>query len=128
MTLEKPRYDEKAVTRYVIDELGGGRSRNDVILALCQQLGIDWREAERLVVTVESVNRRSIALQQSPFLVIIGVVTLIAGLVIFAYSLYSILVLVRISRGTLAGVATGFAMVVGGAWGSWKAISPLFKS
>jgi hypothetical protein len=119
--------DQKAATEYVINELGRGRDRKDVIFAVCQQWNCSWSEAENFVALIEGVNRSAIASRQLPLLLILGVGTMIAGAALLGYALFRIAnnASIASSRSILAALITGFGMLAGGAWGTWKAIAPL---
>ncbi len=119
--------NDKAVTEFIVDQLGAGKDRNDVIMELCRQLGVTWQEAEKAVVMVENVSRRSIAARQSPFLVLIGIVTLFAGLILLGYGVYRLAFGAYLSRATYVAILTGGAMVLGGGWGTLKAVLPLLS-
>jgi hypothetical protein len=73
-------------TTFVISEIATHRNRNDIIMALCEKTGSSWDQAQRFVRKVESENRQSIAARQSPILVMIGVVTIVGGLLLGAYT------------------------------------------
>jgi hypothetical protein len=119
--------DPKAVNDYIVEELGRGANRNDVIMALCQQLGLSWPEAEKAVVMAENVNRKAIAARQSPFLLLIGIATVIVGCIVLAYGVYRLSLGAFLSRTTIGAILTGIAMIIGGGWGSWKAIAPMLS-
>lgn len=119
--------DQKAVTDFIVDELGRGADRTDVIMALCRQLNISWPDAEKAVVMVENVNRKSIAARQSPFLILIGGATVVVGFALLGYGLYRVALGAYLSRATIGALLTGIAMIAGGGWGTWKAIAPLLS-
>ncbi len=64
---------------FVVHEFGRHRSRDEVTRALSEQHRLPWAEAQALVAKVSQEKRRSIAVRQSPFLIFLGVATLIGG-------------------------------------------------
>jgi hypothetical protein len=134
-------YDPQVV-EFVVREYGRHRSRDEIIRALSEQHHLAWGDAHELMAQVERDHGRKIALRQSPFFIILGVVTIIGGCILMArsgYYLYGIY-----SRGTqLSGIAaistsrslvylcvqlvTGLAMVLGATIGLGQTIKGLFK-
>ena len=84
-------------TAFVIGEIATHRNRNDIIMSLCEKTGSSWDPAQRFVRKVESENRQTIAARQSPLLVMIGVLIVVGGLALGAYTVIE----------TLAGYAWG---------------------
>ncbi len=119
--------DLKAETEWVVQELGGGADRNDVIMRLCEARGWSWQRAEQFVTVTEESKRRNIAVQQSPLLIILGIGITIAGVAGLAYGLYEILIVHYVSRGIIAAVIVGFGMTVGGPLGTWRAVMAIFR-
>jgi hypothetical protein len=73
-------------TAFVIGEIAKHRNRNDIIMVLCEKTGSSWDQAQRFVHKVESENRQTIAVRQSPMLVMIGVFIIVGGLLLGAYT------------------------------------------
>lgn len=71
--------DREKATEFVVKELGKHHSRNEIIVALCEQMGLNWREAELLVQEIESQQDRAIAIRQSPVLITLGIGIFLAG-------------------------------------------------
>ncbi len=72
--------DPAKLTETVIQGLSRHRSRNDIILSICQTTGMDWAEAERFVHQVEINQRPRIAARQRPFLIVLASATILGGL------------------------------------------------
>ncbi len=66
-------------TAFVIKELGRHRNRNDILMTLCEQGGMSWKQAQQFVGRVESRNKRAITAGQSPFLMVISLVLILLG-------------------------------------------------
>lgn len=132
--------DKEKAAELVIQELGKHHSRNDLIIALCEQFGFNWQSAETFVQEVESQHGHTIAKRQSPILIILGIGILIAG---FALTLYNIsyiigylqsppdmlsyegLFVARSFYIRIGSFITGLAMIAGGVIGLWRVVEKL---
>ena len=128
--------NKQEATDFVIRELGKHHQRNDIIQKLCETGGINWRDAEKFVRQVEAENTGTIALKQSPMVILIGIGTTLGGLVL----------MILIAIGTLQGYIifflsfpvpylgnivyffTGLAMMAGGIWGMRETILRIWNS
>ena len=121
-------------TNFILNELTKHRDRNDIILDLCRQLGIEWKAAEQLVKDVESQHGKTVAKRQSPFLIILGASIIITGLGLTINGMQLIFDLLSVgsfeqlmgmstSLLRLGSLLTGMGMIVGGIIGFWKTFS-----
>jgi len=132
---------EKA-TEFVIKELGKHHNRNEIITALCEQMGLNWREAGQLVQEIESQHGRTIAARQSPFIIIFGVGLLVLGIGITCYNTMFFLDFFQLQHDVLSvdnaleiraayyragALLVGISMIIGGIVGIWETISKLFR-
>ncbi len=122
MSDQQPVLDNQVITDHVVEQLGKGRDRKDVIFELCEKLGWSWPQAETFVAAVEQTDKKQIAQKQLPVLLILGVGILVAGLALFAYGGYRLMLGSLLSRTTIGALVTGFGMTCGGAFGTWKAV------
>ena len=122
-------------TAFVISELGKHRNRNDLIMALCEKTGGSWNEMQRFVQQVESQNRQKITARQSPILIMIGVTTIIMGLLLTVYmaietwhgsNYFLIGTPIPYSGNVFYGV-TGLGMLGGGTLGTLRTLRSLMK-
>ncbi len=122
-------------TAFVISELGKHRNRNDIIMALCEKTGGSWNEMQRFVQQVESQNRQKITARQSPILIMIGVTTVLMGLVLTVYmgietwhgaNYFLIGTPIPYSGNLFYGV-TGLGMLGGGTVGTLRTLRSLMK-
>ena len=122
-------------TAFVISELGKHRNRNDLIMALCEKTGGSWNEMQRFVQQVESQNRQKINARQSPILIMIGVTTILMGLVLTVYmaietwhgvNYFLIGTPIPYSGNVFYGV-TGLGMLGGGTVGTLRTLRSLMK-
>jgi hypothetical protein len=134
--------DKEKATEFVVKELGKHHSRNEIIIALCEQMGLNWQKAEQLVQEIESQHGRAIAARQSPIIIILGIGLLVTGMGIALYnSLFFInyfqaqhnalsvsdALEIRTAYYRAGSLIVGLSMITGGMVGSWKTISNLFK-
>lgn len=126
------------LTALIINELGKHHDRESIILAVCERGGLNWLQAERLIEQVEVEYRGTIVKRQSPLLIAISVVTVIAGMGILGYgALFFVdffqtdpvqrIFLLRTGSLKIISMVTGLGMLGGGSWGLWKAFSNLFE-
>ncbi|MBE9506695.1 MAG: hypothetical protein IMY86_01480 [Chloroflexi bacterium] len=113
------------ITEYIVRELGRHRKENNIIFAVAKRANLDWGQAKELVEEVKITQSARIARRQSPLLLVLGIGTMIGGVVLS----------VSVAFGTLSGVIiflpalpipylgnavlflTGLAMIAGAAWG-----------
>lgn len=128
--------DEK-VRSFIIAELGKERNRRDVIMDLCMQHNLDWKQAEELVRSVELFDSQQIAKRQSPLLIILGAGVLLAGTaltittIIFFWDLFNGGSLAELANPSSIyymgiGLVTGIAMIAGGIIGLRNILGDMF--
>jgi hypothetical protein len=116
----------------VIRELGGGRSREDVCRMLCVQRGYECGNAQDVVVQVSARERTRIARRQAPFLLLLGSITLLGGILLLIGTIYSLLHYDHIHPGRsmrylVTGFGLGVAMTLGSAIGLVQAVIAMWK-
>jgi hypothetical protein len=126
---------KEEATTFIVSELGRQHDRNEIIMALCEKMQMDWQAAERLIQEVESQNSRAIASRQVPIILALGIVMMIAGLVViyssvdhfinYEYIKSHYVTNQKMTQGAVYGLFLGPAMFIGGLIGSWKALSKL---
>jgi hypothetical protein len=132
-------YDQ-AIIDFVVREYGRHRSRDEIIRTLSQEHRLAWDEAQELTAKIEREHRTTIARRQSPFLIFLGVVTIIGGLVLTGRGIFVLYALYfNTTRGVVgvpnpqalgiivAQMFTGIAMVAGATVGLGQTIKGLFK-
>ena len=72
--------DQDQLTQTVVRELGRHRSRNDIIISVCNSTGMDWKQAEAFVQQVETSQTKAIASRQAPLILALAIVGIIGGL------------------------------------------------
>jgi len=124
------------ITDLIISKLGRQNSRNEIIIAVCEKSGLDWTEAEKLIQQVEEENHHTIAIRQSPVLIIISGLTVIAGLGLLGYGIMFFIgffqveivqraLLVEAGYLRIVSMLLGLGMLGGGLYGLWNTFSSL---
>jgi hypothetical protein len=68
------------IAAYVISELGKNINHSDVILSLCEKMGIKWTDAEQIVREVQASNTQEIVTWKNPVLILFNALLLIFGI------------------------------------------------
>jgi len=128
--------NEQEAVDFVIRELGKHHQRNEIIQKLCENVGMNWSQAEKFMRRVETEHRSSIALKQGPIITMVGVGTIIIGLVIT----FGIIILTLQGYiifflsfpvpylGNIFYFFVGAAMIAGGLRGIWDTVRHLWNS
>jgi hypothetical protein len=86
-----PSDDQREVTEYIIQALVEGRSRDEVARNVAQRYELNLRQAEGLVLRVETVYDRDITARRSPIYFGISLLTLLGGVALIVFPLLEIL-------------------------------------
>ena len=86
--MESPQEED---AEFVIRELAKYRKHDDIVMTLCERSGYKWEEAASFVRCIEHERSNSVRSRRKPFLTFLGLLWLIGGLTLTAYSLYSLL-------------------------------------
>lgn len=125
------------LTAFIIKQLGKHRDRRQVIQKVCERGGLNWKEAERLLILVEARHKRSIVPDKSPWLLFLSIGTLILGIGLLGFNLQILLAIfhqgvlgqilsLQSSSYRMIGLITGLGMTAGGLVGLWKAFGTIF--
>lgn len=125
------------LTAFIVKELGKHRDRKDIIQRVCERGGLNWKEAEQLIVLIETKHKRTIAVRQTPLLLFISIGTLLLGLGLLAFNMRVLaaffqkdllgqILSLQSSYYRILGLITGLGMTVGGLIGLWRAFGAIF--
>ncbi len=131
--------NHEELTNMIIKELGRHRSHQAIAEKICEESGLNWGEAEKMIAEVEAQNKRKISARQGPFLMIISIATLLLGIGLIAYNMEIIIAifnsdlmgrLLSLQSGyyRLASLVTGVGMTIGGFYGIWTTLASFFPS
>lgn len=130
-----PPYEQRAIDR-TIRGLASHLDADQVCRTLCDEFSYSWHQAQEIVAYVQTHQHVAVARRQSPIMIILGVATLIGGIVLFfgcgylllrAYTGGYRMISLRGSWRLLCFVGTGFLMIIGGITGTIKAIRSTWK-
>ena len=68
----------------VLQALMRNTKTSDIVMMVCEQTGMDWSQAQRLVARVASQNRKKVASRQNLMPLILSALALLAGLALLA--------------------------------------------
>jgi len=128
--------NEQEAVDFVIRELGKHHQRNEIIQKLCENVGMNWGQAEKFIQRVETEHRSSIALKQSPIITMVGIGIIIVGLAItFGIALLTLRGYIIFFLGfpvpylgNFFYFFVGIAMIIGGLRGIWDTVRHLWNS
>jgi hypothetical protein len=136
---EKTAMNHEELANMIIKELGKHRNRQAIAEKVCEESGLNWSEAEKLITDVEAQNKGKIAARQGPFLMIISIATLLLGIGLIAYNMEIMIAIfnsdligrllsLRSGYYRLASLVTGVGMTIGGFYGIWTTLASFFPS
>mgnify|MGYP000229957152 CR=1 FL=1 len=105
-----PSDDQREVTEYIIQALVEGRSRDEVARNVAQRYELNLRQAEGLVLRVETVYDRDITARRSPIYFGISLLTLLGGVALAAVLGHNYSLFLGFKGGK--GVATSFGTLL----------------
>jgi hypothetical protein len=125
------------LTTLIIKELGKYHDREAIIMTVCEKGGLSWPQAEKLIQEAEVENKCTITMRQSPLLIGISVLTVIAGMVLVGYGLLFFVgffqteplervFLLRVGYLKIISLLSGLGMLGGGSYGLYKTAFQLF--
>jgi hypothetical protein len=129
--------NNEELTNLIVKELSKHRDRKDITQVVCERSHLDWKDAEKLVAEVAEKNKRTIAARQSPFLLAVSIVILLAGIGLLAYSIRfffifsqesAVMKILSLRSGyyVIGELVTGIGMTGGGLFGAWKTVASVF--
>ncbi len=135
------------VEKRILADLKKNRAQNDIIMELCEQNGLDWGDAQRLVARVATSNRKELGTRTNILLLIMSVAALLAGIALvyassseligFAQALINPVTDPELIptqsagsyyvRDALYAFIPGLLLAIGGAVGLFKALQSQFE-
>jgi hypothetical protein len=93
---------DERVHEYIVSKLARDVDENDLILAVCEQQHVNWKEAKALIAKIKSEHEDSIATRQLPLKTILAVTTLLIGLTLVIASTIFLVDLLALVTGILS--------------------------
>ena len=125
--------ESNPILEFVVGEFGKNIGREEVVRAVAERYGQSWNEADKFVRFVEREHGGKVARRQAPLLLILGVSTLLTGLVLVVWNGWA---LYRQMRGHMIsphidnqvyGFFTGLAMVGGASLGLYQLVRDMLR-
>jgi hypothetical protein len=124
----------------VVKELGKNRKQSDVVMQVCEQTGLNWDQAQRLVARIATKNRKKLTSKQNRIFIPLAAIALLVGLALIAASISEVLDAAAhasdvvqdanevefIVREVFWGFVTGGALLLGGIAGLIRALQTQF--
>ena len=126
--------ESNPILEFVVAEFGKNIGREEVVRAVAERFGQSWNDAEKFVRFVEREHGGKVARRQAPLLLILGVSTLLTGLVLVVWNGWA---LYRQMRGHMIsphidnqvyGFFTGLAMVGGSSLGLYQLMRDMLRN
>jgi hypothetical protein len=129
--------EDRELAEFVVHELGNHVKKGEIVYKLAEMTGRPWSQVEAFVNEIEASQRQRIARRQAPLLLIVGLITIVGGVVLAlpnvsvvmqflhdpgAYLLYTPYLVRRI-----VALVVGLGMVAGGILGILWAFMPPSK-
>ncbi len=83
---EPPDEQERALRDWVVRELTNYEGQAHIIRQICSRNGMDWPQAEKLVLRIAQQERHTIAQKQAPLVIALSLAAIIGGPVIVIYT------------------------------------------
>lgn len=126
--------ESNPILEFVVAEFGKNIGREEVVRAVAERYGQSWDDADKFVRFVEREHGGKVARRQAPLLLILGVSTLLTGLVLVVWNGWA---LYRQMRGYMFSphidnqvyaFFTGLAMIGGSSLGLYQLLRDMLRS
>ena len=134
--------DEARLEKLILTASTKNRRQSDVVMIVCEETGMGWNQAQRLVAKVTMKNRKKLNLRENLILIPLALAALIAGLALESatsselYTFYNLYLhpetyiagtTAVIDRYTVWAAIAGIPLILGGIAGLVLAIRKLFE-
>ncbi|MCE9646157.1 MAG: hypothetical protein K8S20_09180 [Chloroflexi bacterium] len=128
--------DEQETKDFIIHALVRHQSRSQIIQAVCEKTGMNWKEAEKFIFLVRQQNLKTISTRQSPLILFTGLAIILLGLIILASTILKTLggtiITLRVfpvpGLGNVFYIILGAGIIIGGLRGIWDSLRQLWNS
>lgn len=80
---------DSEIRGWIVKRLVAQTPDDDIIYALAHEYGMNWKDAQQLLLRVKAESRQTVARQLAPLYAFIAIATLLVGMVLMFYSLGS---------------------------------------
>ena len=124
----------------ILKQLSKNKKHTDIVIGVCEQTGMNWDQAQRLVARIESQNRKKLTSRYNRFLIPFTVIVLLAGVALLIAGASELLPIARgiadprgdvvsevmYTRGLIQeafwALVMGLGLLLGGGVGLFKAL------
>ena len=136
---KRSEFQNPHLEKMILDRLSKSSKFSDVVMAVCEQTGMSWKDAERLVAQVKQRNHKKLVTRQNLLVIPLAIVALLAGLALVIASIsegYKLAMSIQSgeipsmdngARQIPWALATGFLLIVGGGTGLIWALKEQFQ-
>lgn len=78
------------IKHYILESLGKSRSRDEILIGICENSDLTWQEADAIVVSIMLQNEAAINRRQFTLFFIIAFIFFITGIFLAGYGIYGI--------------------------------------
>jgi len=122
------------LVQFIVSELGKHRKRSDVVAAVCERTGREWKEVQSFVAEVEVQERGKVQARKNVVLIPLGILIIIGGLALMLPGIVeTVLLAMRLlaiplpqssggEAGNIGGLFVGALMVGGGAYSIYRGV------
>jgi len=140
----QPALSQDELEEMIIKALNKDQRQSDIVMEVCEQTGMSWNQAQRLVAQVSTKNRGRLVSRQNMVIIPLAALALLAGLALIYASVSEWLVVVNlfdevgseissqaseveyVLREGLWGFIVGISLFLGGLYGLIRALQSHF--
>jgi len=78
--IEEPAVNQEDLEDMILKLLRKDQRRSDVVMEVCEQTGMDWNQAQRLVAQISTKHNKHLVTRQNMFIIPLAALALLAGL------------------------------------------------
>lgn len=74
--------EDARLQKLVLKELGKDAKQSDVVMKVCEETGLDWRDAQRLVARIAAQHRHKLTAKQNMIIIPLSLMALLGGILL----------------------------------------------
>ena len=144
-TERAPVYDQEALEAMILKALRGNQRQSDIVMDVCENTGMSWNQAQRLVARIATKHHKHLVSRQNMIIIPLSVLALLAGLALLGASINEGLQMAQalaespsglpaststmefFIREGLWGLVIGMSLLLGGIYGLIRALQTQFS-
>jgi hypothetical protein len=85
---ERPFKENSELETVILNELGKNKRNSDIVMMVCEQTGLNWNQAQRIVARIESKNRKKLSARQNRILLPLIIAAIVFGVLLTASGVF----------------------------------------